>query len=314
MRPPTLVPMTIPSLHALRGALGRSLAAGARVERRLCEGIVDPVFIVEPAQSTGVRVPELLDSVREATGLCSVFVPSGSLDELFYPRQSERPNEEWWARLLARLRESKRIDARAAAHSAPRRKDLCALLLGPGRPAHHPVVRMAQRFGAAPSVDELQAAHDRGELEDDIAAERWLLTWEQYRFADVAMKSATTWHLSGSGHLEPLEGHLVLLALGGAWQVFAHMGGWWGMQVRPSEKIAAVRGWQQRHGAEILSLTSTTLLLRVRRRPRDLDEAFGLAIEHDHFARDTLGLTGISLRDHARALCLSDTWFFHDRP
>ena len=302
------------TIRALQHQLAKSLAAGSRVEERLCEGIVDPVFVVDPPRTLQCSVTELLDDIRKATDLYPVFIATEWLDDQFHPRYSAQPQPEWTESFLTLLREAKSIDPIAPAHAAPVAEGYGQWLLSPVKDERHPLAEMALRLGAAPTADELLLAHQQGALTDDRASERWLLDWEQRHVAEQAWQTARTWHLKGDEALEPWQGHVVLLALGGAWQVFAHMHNWWGMQSRPAEKVAAMRSWQQRYGVELLSISPTTLSLRVQRRPMDLDEAFGLAIEHDHFAGDTLGRITISLREHARALCVSDIWFFHDRP
>lgn len=58
----------------------------------------------------------------------------------------------------------------------------------------------------------------------------------------------------------------------------------------------------------------TMLQLRVTAPPMQLNEAFDLAVEQRIAAPPTLRLSGVSIRDHARAIVKRDEWFLHDRP
>jgi hypothetical protein len=177
----------------------------------------------------------------------------------------------------------------------------------------HPLGQMRRRFGDAPSIQQLRDLHNAGTLSTNADLERWLLDWEVKRFGDAALVPESVayldgWELDGTSPCV-----VVLLPTLDSWRVLLSLG-WWGLEAGAAEKAAAVRVWGERYGAELTRSFVTTLHLRVARRPASIDEAFALAIEHRHFASDTLALPGISLRDHARALLTLDRWYFHARP
>ena len=72
--------------------------------------------------------------------------------------------------------------------------------------------------------------------------------------------------------------------------------------------------WEQRYGAELVANWGTMLQLVVSRPPGTIEDAFALACEHQVFSVSTLGLPGVSIRNHARSLLHRHDWFFHERP
>lgn len=177
----------------------------------------------------------------------------------------------------------------------------------------HPLGQMRRRFGDAPSIQQLRDLHNAGTLRTNADLERWLFDWEIKRFGDAALAPESLayldhWEFDGTSPCV-----VVLLPMLESWRVLLSLG-WYGLEGGAAEKAAALRVWGERYGAELTRSFVTTLHLRVARRPASIDEAFALAIEHRHFASDTLGLPGISLRDHARALLSLDRWYFHSRP
>ncbi len=74
------------------------------------------------------------------------------------------------------------------------------------------------------------------------------------------------------------------------------------------------RHWEQRYGAELVAHYGTMLGCFVRNPPNNLSEAFELAKEHYAMAPYEFYVSSMSLRDYARGLVGSYSWFLHERP
>jgi hypothetical protein len=177
----------------------------------------------------------------------------------------------------------------------------------------HPLGEILKRFGEAPTVHEIRHLHEAGVLRTDAELERWLFDWEIKRFGDAALAPQSVEYLNGFEFDGGFANVAVLLPTELPWKTLLYMG-WDGCEHSVAEKSAALRSWNERYGAEIVGSFITTLHLKVKRRPQNVDEAFTLALEHYNFASDTLVLPGISIREHARALLSMDHWFFHSKP
>jgi len=75
-----------------------------------------------PAQRS-CGAPELLDSMRKATGLYPVFVQCDWLDQVFYLRQDPGLSQAWLDTLLEWLREAKTLDVAALVNGARSSRD-----------------------------------------------------------------------------------------------------------------------------------------------------------------------------------------------
>lgn len=164
-----------------------------------------------------------------------------------------------------------------------------------------------RRLGIAPAEDEVLSL---GLRPDHVALERWLLDWEETRRPTVAPAQG--------GHLkwfEPDNCALLLLPTAASEEVPAYIS-FYGAEGEGGHErlIALLRSWRERFGAEIVACWGTMLELNVTAPPRQLNQAFDLAVEHWIAAPPTLGLPGVSIRDHARALVDRTEWFLHNRP
>jgi hypothetical protein len=184
------------------------------------------------------------------------------------------------------------------------------------KPIEHPghvLGGTMRRFGSVPDVAEILALRTSGKLSTDADLERWLLHWEIEKFGDAAIApewdGLVEWCDFSSGE----EYALVLPNTADSWEGLPYMG-WYGAENNAATKLAALRSWHERYGAELVCSFATDLQIRVGRRPGTVDQAFDLAIEQHHFAPDRRILSGVSLREHARALFSSDRWLLVARP
>jgi hypothetical protein len=145
---------------------------------------------------------------------------------------------------------------------------------------------------------------------DHAALERWLFDWEEARQPTLAPEPG--------GYLdwfEPPDCTLFLLPTTLSEEVPAYLSLYGAEGPGGHERlIALLRSWRERFGAEMVASWGTMLQLRVAAPPTQLDEAFDLAIEQWIAAPPTLGLAGVTIRDHARALVKRAEWFLHARP
>lgn len=164
-------------------------------------------------------------------------------------------------------------------------------------------------FGEAPPLEEVFALDLRprmGELE------AWLMEWEEAR-------RPTTQPVDG-GHLgwfDPSPDHcaLIFLPTNVSDDAVTYVPFYGAETPDTAAALAAVlRSWRERYGAELVASWGTMLQFVVARPPNTLSDAFALALEQEHVALPTLGLAGVTVRNHARALLERSTWFLHDRP
>jgi uncharacterized protein DUF4253 len=164
-----------------------------------------------------------------------------------------------------------------------------------------------RHVGAAPAVEEVLALDLRP---DHVALERWLLDWEESRQSTRAPEPGL--HLDW---FEPDNCTMLLLPTAISDEVPAYLSFHGAHGAGGHERlIALLRSWRERYAAEMVACWDTMLQLRVSAPPRQLDEAFQLAVEHWIAARHTAARPGVSIRDHARALLGRTEWFLHDRP
>ncbi len=177
------------------------------------------------------------------------------------------------------------------------------------------------RWGTAPAEPDLRRVATSA-ADPALAIERCLLDWERSQGeppteADGAVAAAKS-------YLEPLAPEpppgdqtysvaLVLLPTLWPWEVYAYLEGLWS---EPADRlVAAARRWHARFGAEpVQSHPGYATHLRVERPPTDLEEAWRLAREHYLIAWDTFALPGSAVRDYARALLESSTWYLISKP
>jgi hypothetical protein len=84
--------------------------------------------------------------------------------------------------------------------------------------------------------------------------------------------------------------------------------GWLAPGGGPAETSAVLRSWQDRFGAQLVSLGLDTLVLIVERPPRDLEHARHVAAEHLAFCPDLADM--LPFDEYAQQLIDSPTWGF----
>lgn len=302
--------MRIPSQHTLARALSSTSAAEATLRPYWLTTSQEPAFLVEPIAPAQEGPPAVLEGLRSAVSLYPVFIPGGDL-EFLLPAGNGRDSSrsDYAAKALA--------GALLPAAQTLVRPDFVFDELGDLTVSSSEIVFAVQgvqrRFGRGPDPALLIDAWKRGELRCQRDLQRWLLSWECEQFGESACLAEHREHFVGSFLCRRNSGLVALLPVSSSWEAFAHLL-WWGSQWHFEAKIAALRRWHERFGAVLCCAGSTTLYLRVQRRPSTLDEAFELAVEHWYFAADTLILPGVSLREYARVLLSQDHWYFHERP
>jgi len=301
--------MRIPSQRSIALALSNSSAAQASLTRYILTSSLKPAFVIDPVAPVQQRPPPLMQELRSQLPLYPVFMPADDLDYLLPPGSGAGLSDGHYA-------SQGLADSLAPAAQTLERPDFLfdelEPLDGPYGLIPSVIAEQKRRFGKGVSAVLLRKAFRQGELQCHRDLQRWLLNWECAQFGEAALQPESRAYVDGS-FLCAGPGLVVLLPVRHSWEAFAHLL-WWGSQWHFPAKIAALRRWHERYGAELCCAGITTLYLQIKRRPACLEEAFELAIEHWYFARDTLVLPGISLREHARVLLGQDHWYFHQRP
>ncbi|MDX6687493.1 MAG: hypothetical protein QOF86_3621 [Baekduia sp.] len=192
------------------------------------------------------------------------------------------------------------LDVDTKNYAESRARDWSALL-------ERHLTKTRQRVGEAPSVEDVARAVHAG---DEIALERLLLGYEDERrpLSEIEFDGYMAWG-------KPREGcKLTFLPTWRTEETLAYVS-WFGSgQTSPEHALCGLRSWNTRFGAELVASWGTMLDFVVRRPPEDLDAAFALATEHAAIAPATMGLAGLTIRDHARALMHRREWQLHERP
>lgn len=165
------------------------------------------------------------------------------------------------------------------------------------------------RCGERPDMTLLERSLVAGErIRTSYQLERWLYDYEHARgFRSEPEESRQEWFTNDPSVL-------LFLPTRSGWEALAYLH-WYGASGVGSEYyIALGKTWEERFGAELVSHYGTMLQCIVNRPPRNADEAFPLAREHNIVSPCTLALPGILLRDYADALVDWDRWFLHERP
>lgn len=170
------------------------------------------------------------------------------------------------------------------------------------------------RCGIAPEISQPVDFLLAEQIYSRAALERWLFAWE-YRNSPAAREIAS----GDLDHLQWFEPHseslaLMLLPSERHWEAPAYLH-WFGAESLSSHfAVALLREWHLRYGTELVGHHGTMLELTTRRLPASPEEAFYLAWQQETVAPSTTLPAGVSLRDHARALMHTQSWFLHSRP
>ena len=173
--------------------------------------------------------------------------------------------------------------------------------------------------GAAAILERLNSMP----LEDALDQSRSVPPQDASRRIDVA--TPADWHdeLPDAGELAleaPLdlatgsahdEVYLALCHTPSSWRcpLLLNFGGW--NDCPPAEAHAAqLAQWQKTWGAELISLTDTTMELRVARRPDSWKQAFDVASEQADYCPELVSRGSWNLRTLAEYLCEKKLWRF----
>ncbi len=138
--------------------------------------------------------------------------------------------------------------------------------------------------------------------------DRWLLDWE------LAIGGVNEPKNARFDWFEPDNAFLLLLPTASSWETLAYLN-WYGTSDHGSEfYIALGKSWETRFGAELIAHYGTMLQCLVARPPRDAQDAWEVAREHDLAAECTLALPGTAVRHYAQGLVGHNRWFLHERP
>jgi hypothetical protein len=87
---------------------------------------------------------------------------------------------------------------------------------------------------------------------------------------------------------------------------------WGGWNECPAAEyhVAAMRGWRDRYGAELVGMSDDTINLRVASRPKTREEALALAREHYIYCADIIDQGFPSYSALAAYLMANDWWYF----
>ena len=107
--------------------------------------------------------------------------------------------------------------------------------------------------------------------------------------------------------------YFVLLPTVEGWQIPAYLNfGAWNDCPSPREHVGMLKHWQEAYGADLLGMTDTTIVMHVKRPPRDRESALTLAWEHYVYCQETIGYDFVTntLEDLAARLLNASMWSF----
>lgn len=169
-----------------------------------------------------------------------------------------------------------------------------------------------EKYGTAPSQQEILELVETGRIKTYIDLERWLLEWET-GISNVSDSSVSDnadvfdWYV-------PPEQELILLLIPSknSWETCDHLPVSFGMF--HTEYIVVLKHWHEKYGADIVANYVSTLLFTVKYPPGNIETAFQLALEHAAFSfevEDDPVLPTISVRHRAQNLLTARTWVLY---
>lgn len=310
------------TVERLDQALQGTALEGAPISEKWPSSSADSLLVVELPSDTILEGWEILRDLVNETGRYPLVTRVEDIDGLFLdepPHESDLAGGDYAETVI---QESQNVDGGKELRdgkilrrnfSPLRSNDLFNWLHKPVEHPGHILAGTLRRFGSLPDVADILSLQASGVLATDADLERWLLRWEVDRFGEAAIAPESTGILEWSDFSDGADYVAVLPSTPNSWEGLACMG-WYGLGHNAAIKVAALRSWHERFGAELVCAFSTVLQLQVRRRAVDLEEALDLAIEQHHFAPDARILSGVSLREHARALFSGNRWVFLAKP
>jgi hypothetical protein len=171
-----------------------------------------------------------------------------------------------------------------------------------------------EKYGTAPSQQEILELVETGRIKTYIDLERWLLEWET-GISGVADSSASDTTDDFDWYVPPeLELVLLLIPSKNSWETCDHLPVSFGMF--HSEHIVVLKHWHEKYGADMVANYESTLLFTVKQPPENIEEAFQLSLEHAAFSfevEDDPVLPAISVRHRAQNLLTSRTWVLYEQ-
>ncbi len=119
------------------------------------------------------------------------------------------------------------------------------------------------------------------------------------------------------GHIDLLtqkphrEVAIALIPSSAPWEVPCYLKfGGWNECPFPAEHSAVMRRWQEKYGAEVVTVTHDTVEMRVKHPPKTRDEALALAREQFVYCADIVSQGTQTIEALAATLLNAPTWFF----
>jgi hypothetical protein len=171
-----------------------------------------------------------------------------------------------------------------------------------------------ERYGIAPTLDQLQLIVTGDGEHEAINLERWLFEWEvEHNPLDKVVAFTDKIHQGNWFNSYHKHIALMLLPTEYGWETLAYMH-WYGSGfISSGGAIAFLKRWYENYQAELICHYGTVIDLKVPKLPETIQEAFNLAIEHNTFSSYTVSNHGF-IREYARELMHRYHWSFHERP
>jgi hypothetical protein len=175
---------------------------------------------------------------------------------------------------------------------------------------HFQLSRTRAHYGSAPEPIEVLDRFARDVSNTEL--ERWLLEWEE-------QQQPTTGSVD-SGHIRWFfdeDASLIFYPTpfgpcSIAYEPFYGEGDMPGMTTE--RLITILEAWRRTYGAELVANHGTILQFVVALPPKNIEDAWKLALQQALVAQHTVAGPPVTLREHARTLIQRPTWFLHQRP
>ena len=156
---------------------------------------------------------------------------------------------------------------------------------------------------------------ENGTIQSWKGLEHYLFNWKLYNLQESERLSQPDqtylqWY--------PPEGPFILLLLPiqNGWEALAYLD-WFAASCADCGTTIAMqllKKWHEQYEADLVCYFGTILQFVVAKPPNTPESAFELAWEQTAIADCTIGLPGVSLRDHTRSLLVADRWYLHQHP
>jgi hypothetical protein len=288
----------------------------------------DRAFAIKITSDNGMDAWNLMRSMLDITKCYPVIIEGVEFPPTDYedPMQNKDLFPRWWYEQEVNGREDKAVDIKSIiSRSKTFDVDKCIeddddyfweqfedeeraeTLMGE-------INEIKQRYGIAPTLDQLQLIVTGDGEHEAINLERWLFEWEiEHNPLDRVV--ALTDEVHQGDWFDGYQKHLALILLPTeyGWETLAYLH-WYGSgSITSGGAIAFLKRWYEKYQAELVCHYGTVIDLKVPKLPQTIQEAFNLAIEQNTFSGYTLSNHG-GLREYARELMHRYHWSFHERP